>query len=159
ELRAELERAGYRFQSDTDTEVIGHMVHSALAAGMDLLAAVQAATARLRGAYAIAVLDREEPDRVVGTRRGSPLCIGFGIGEHFLGADVQALIKVTHRFAYLEEGDVVEITRDGVRVLDADGQPAERAVLESEFSADAVERGEYRHYMLKEIFEQPAAIA
>src|SRR5690606_36481452 len=84
---------------------------------------------------------------------------GFGIGEHFLGSDVQALIKVTHRFAYLEEGDVVEITRDGVRVLDADGQPAERAVLESEFSADAVERGEYRHYMLKEIFEQPAAIA
>jgi glucosamine--fructose-6-phosphate aminotransferase (isomerizing) len=159
ELRAELEHAGYRFQSDTDTEVIGHMVHSALAAGMDLLAAVQAATARLRGAYAIAVLDREEPDRVVGTRRGSPLCIGFGIGEHFLGSDVQALIKVTHQFAYLEEGDVVEITRDGVRVLDAAGQPAERAVLESEFSADAVERGEYRHYMLKEIFEQPAAIA
>jgi len=159
ELRGELQQAGYTFHSDTDTEVIGHLVHAGLASGLDLLAAVRAATARLQGAYAIAVLDSEESDRVVGARRGSPLCVGFGIGEHFLGSDVQALIKVTHQFAYLEEGDVVEITRDGVRVMDIDGQPVERAVHESEFSADAAERGEYRHYMLKEIFEQPAAIA
>ena len=159
ELRGELQQAGYTFHSDTDTEVIGHLVHAGLAAGLDLLAAVCAATARLQGAYAIAVLDSEESDRVVGARRGSPLCVGFGIGEHFLGSDVQALIKVTHQFAYLEEGDVVEITRDGVRVMDIDGQPVERVVHESEFSADAAERGEYRHYMLKEIFEQPAAIA
>ncbi|MBN8728019.1 MAG: glutamine--fructose-6-phosphate transaminase (isomerizing) [Xanthomonadales bacterium] len=159
ELRGELQRAGYEFHSETDTEVIGHLVHSGLARGLDLLAAVQAAIARLQGAYAIAVLDREEPDRIVGARRGSPLCVGIGIGEHFLGSDVQALIKVTHQFAYLEEGDVVEITRDAMRILGADGRPAERSVHESEFSADAVERGEYRHYMLKEIFEQPAAIA
>ncbi|MCK9538142.1 glutamine--fructose-6-phosphate transaminase (isomerizing) [Dokdonella sp.] len=159
ELRAELERAGYRFASDTDTEVIGHLVHAAVDGGANLLEAVQAATARLQGAYAIAVLDREQPGRVVGARRGSPLCVGVGIGEHFLGSDVQALIKVTHRFAYLEEGDVVEITRETMRIFDADGQPAERPVRASELSADSVERGEYRHYMLKEIFEQPTAVA
>jgi len=159
ELRRELEALGYRFDSETDTEVIAHLVDHALAQGADLRQAVLAATQRLHGAYAIAVMNRDEPGRIVGARRGSPLVAGLGEGEHFLGSDVQALIRETNRFIYLEEGDVVEIGRGGVAVFDAQGRPVERPVRRSELSADAVERGEYRHYMLKEIFEQPRAIA
>lgn len=159
ELREELKAKGYRFDSDTDTEVIAHLVDAALANGADLRAAVLATTRRLHGAYAIAVMNREQPGHVVGARRGSPLVVGIGNGEHYLGSDVQALIRETTHFAYLEEGDLVEIMLDGYAILDADGQPAERPVRQSEMTADAVERGEYRHYMLKEIFEQPRAIA
>ncbi|HEX7326314.1 MAG TPA: glutamine--fructose-6-phosphate transaminase (isomerizing) [Rhodanobacteraceae bacterium] len=159
ELRAELEAAGYVFTSQTDTEVIAHLVHQLMAGGMDLRAAVTAATRRLRGAYAIAVLHREHPGHVVGARRGSPLCVGVGIGEHFLGSDVQALIQVTNRIVYLEDGDVVEITPDTLTIEDAAGQIVTRRVRESDLSLDAVERGEFRHYMLKEIFEQPSAVA
>ena len=159
ELRGELKQAGYRFDSDTDTEVIAHLVHRNMAGGAGLLDAVMSATRRLHGAYAIAVVSKDAPGHVVGARRGSPLCVGIGIGENFLGSDVQALIKVTNQFAYLEEGDVVEITRDHLQIFDIEGRAVMRPVRESELSADAVERGEYRHYMLKEIFEQPAAVA
>jgi glucosamine--fructose-6-phosphate aminotransferase (isomerizing) len=159
ELRAELQRAGYAFTSDTDTEVIAHLVHKLVAEGKSLREAVSEAARRLRGAYAIAVLHRDHPGHVVGARRGSPLCVGVGIGEHFLGSDVQALIQVTNRIVYLEEGDVVEITPDSLAIRAADGSEAIRKVRESDLSMDAVERGQFRHYMLKEIFEQPGAVA
>jgi glucosamine--fructose-6-phosphate aminotransferase (isomerizing) len=159
ELRAELKAQGYRFDSDTDTEVIAHLVDAAISAGADLRGAVVAATRRLHGAYAIAVKNRDQPGHIVGARRGSPLVAGLGEGENFLGSDVQALIRQTSRFKYLEEGDIAEISRDGCAIFDADGNPVERVERRSELSADAVERGEYRHYMLKEIFEQPRAIA
>ncbi|MEO5623241.1 MAG: glutamine--fructose-6-phosphate transaminase (isomerizing) [Dokdonella sp.] len=158
-LRDELKTQGYRFDSETDTEVIAHLVDHALSQGADLLAAVIAATQRLHGAYAIAVMNRDQPDHIVGARRGSPLVAGVGDGENFLGSDVQALIRQTNQFVYLEEGDIVEISTAGVAIFDAAGRPVERAVHRSDLSADAVERGEYRHYMLKEIFEQPRAIA
>ncbi|HEU4857815.1 MAG TPA: glutamine--fructose-6-phosphate transaminase (isomerizing) [Rhodanobacteraceae bacterium] len=158
ELRAELEAAGYVFTSETDTEVVAHLVHKLTAEGMGLREAVTAATRRLHGAYAIAVLHRDHPGHVVGARRGSPLCVGVGIGEHFLGSDVQALIQVTNRIVYLEEGDVVEITPDTLAIQAADGAVATRRVRESDLSLDAVERGEFRHYMQKEIFEQPVAV-
>ena len=159
ELRAGLQAAGYAFSSETDTEVIAHLVHKLVADGMTLREAVAEASRRLRGAYAIAVLHRDHPGHVVGARRGSPLCVGVGIGEHFLGSDVQALIQVTNRIVYLEEGDVVEITTDGYAIQSADGTPVERKLRESDLSLDAVERGQFRHYMLKEICEQPGAVA
>jgi glucosamine--fructose-6-phosphate aminotransferase (isomerizing) len=159
ELRAELEAAGYAFTSQTDTEVIAHLIHRLVAEGCGLREAVSDVIHRLRGAYAIAVLHRDHPGRVVGARRGSPLCVGIGIGEHFLGSDVQALIQVTNRVVYLDEGDVVEITPGAYTIRAADGHVATRAIHESELSSDAVERGRFRHYMLKEIFEQPRAIA
>ncbi|HEY6940722.1 glutamine--fructose-6-phosphate transaminase (isomerizing) [Dokdonella sp.] len=159
QLREELKAKGYRFESETDTEVIAHLVEDAIAAGAGLREAVIAATRRLHGAYAIAVMNRDTPDRIVGARRGSPLVAGLGDGEYFLGSDVQALIRQTNRFKFLEEGDIAEISREGCAIYDADGTPVERAERRSELSADAVERGEYRHYMLKEIFEQPRAVA
>lgn len=158
-LRDELAAKGYRFTSDTDTEVIAHLIDDAIAHGACLREAVVAATARLHGAYAIAVMSRDESGTVVGARRGSPLVLGIGDGENFLGSDVQALIRQTNRFVYLEEGDIAQIDRDHYAVFDAAGAPVTRAVRKSELNADAVERGEYRHYMLKEIFEQPRAIA
>jgi glucosamine--fructose-6-phosphate aminotransferase (isomerizing) len=158
-LREELKALGYRFDSETDTEVIAHLVEHALSRGADLRAAVVAATKRLHGAYAIAVMSRDQPGHVVGARRGSPLVAGIGEGENFLGSDVQALIRQTNQFIYLEEGDIVEITPAACAIFSADGEPVQRPVRRSELSADAVERGEYRHYMLKEIFEQPRAIA
>ena len=159
ELRAELAAQGFRFESDTDTEVIAHLVQRELRAGTDLADAVYAATRQLRGAYAIAVIDRKRPDRVVGARQGSPLLVGVGDGEHFLGSDVQALIRTTRDFVHLEDGDVVAIERDRFAIRDATGTPVERDAFRSELSTDAVERGAYRHYMLKEIFEQPRAVA
>ena len=158
-LREELKEQGYCFTSETDTEVIAHLVEHALSRGMDLRHAVLAATARLHGAFAIAVLSRDQPGHIVGARRGSPLVAGIGDGEHFLGSDVQALIKQTNRFVYLEEGDIAEISQERLDIFNATGEPVERPIRVSELSADAVERGEYRHYMLKEIFEQPRAIA
>jgi glucosamine--fructose-6-phosphate aminotransferase (isomerizing) len=159
ELRTELEHAGFVFSSETDTEVIAHLVQSRLRLGDTLLTAVLAAVRRLEGAYAIAVVSQGSPGLVVGARRGSPLVVGVGDGENFLGSDMQALLKVTRRFAYLEEGDVVEITSERAAIYTLDGRPVERRVRETELTADAVERGEYRHYMQKEIFEQPDALA
>jgi glucosamine--fructose-6-phosphate aminotransferase (isomerizing) len=158
-LREELQARGHVFSSETDTEVMAALIDERLAAGMTLREAVLAVVRGLEGAYAIAVISRDEPGRVVGARRGAPLLVGVGIGEHFLGSDAQALIQVTNRMIYLDEDDVVEITRERVQVFGLDGQPVERALHESELSADAVERGEYRHYMQKEIFEQPRAVA
>ncbi|HET7845172.1 MAG TPA: glutamine--fructose-6-phosphate transaminase (isomerizing) [Xanthomonadales bacterium] len=159
ELRAELKRDGYEFVTDTDTEVIAHLVEREQAGGASLLESVQRTIAKLRGAYAIAVLSKREPDAIVGARHGSPMVVGLADGEQFIASDIHALLPVTRRFIYLAEGDVAEIRRDAVRVFDVAGNPVERPVKESQFSRDAVERGEYRHYMLKEIHEQPAAIA
>ena len=159
QLRSDLQAKGYVFASETDTEVMAALIDRHLDQGMKLREAVLATVRELEGAYAIAVIDRNEPGRVVGARRGAPLLVGVGIGENFLGSDAQALVQVTNKIIYLEEGDVVEISREGVQVYTLDGKPVERGVQESELSADAVERGEYRHYMQKEIFEQPHAVA
>ncbi len=159
ELRAELEAAGYRFSSETDTEVIAHLLAHVLEDTPDLLEAVRKATARLVGAYALAVIDPGQPDCMVVARAGSPLVIGLGVGENFIASDVFALLPVTQRFVFLEEGDLAEIRRDGIRVFDAAGEPAERPERLSNLSASTAEKGPYRHYMQKEIFEQPAVIA
>jgi glucosamine--fructose-6-phosphate aminotransferase (isomerizing) len=158
-LRAELLALGYTFATQTDTEVIAHLIEHAHATGADLLAAVQQVIPRLHGAYAIAVISRREPGRVVGTRRGSPMVVGLADGEQFLASDIHALLPVTRRFIYLAEGDVADVGIDGVRIYDEAGSAVERDVKEAHFSADAVERGEYPHYMLKEIHEQPQAVA
>ncbi len=159
ELRARLSEAGYEFVSETDSEVIGHLIHFHRARSGDFLKAFIAAVNELRGAYAIAATSSAEPERIVGARLGSPLVAGPGIGENFLASDIQALLPVTNRFIYLEEGDVVDISLDGCAVYRTDGTPVDRPVKESSLSASAAERGEYRHFMLKEIFEQPEAVA
>ncbi|GAB4184791.1 MAG: glutamine--fructose-6-phosphate transaminase (isomerizing) [Wenzhouxiangellaceae bacterium] len=158
-LRAELQQAGFSFSSDTDSEVMVHLIEHVLAQGHDLFAAVRAACDRLHGAYAIAVISQHEPDCIVGARRGSPLVLGIGFGEHFLASDVHPLIAVTNRFVFLEEGDVVRLDREQYQIVDAAGATVERPVKESELNPDAIGRGGYRHYMQKEIFEQPAAVA
>jgi glucosamine 6-phosphate synthetase-like amidotransferase/phosphosugar isomerase protein len=159
EIRAEQERLGYEFQSDTDTEVIAARIHHYLSQGADLVEAVRSATSELEGAYAIGVVNARAPDRVVGARMGPPLLVGLGVGEHFLTSDVAALVPVTQRFLILEDGDIAELQRDHVTVYDHSGQVVEREETLSELDADAVERGQYRHYMQKEIFEQPESIA
>jgi glucosamine--fructose-6-phosphate aminotransferase (isomerizing) len=158
-LKDELQGRGYEFSSETDTEVIAHLIHDLVRQGADLTQAVQRAVRRLEGAYAIVVLDAQSPDRVVAARIASPLVVGLGDGENFVASDVQALLPVTRRFQFLEEGEVADVRREGVKIYDAEGRPVQRRVHESSLSADAVERGEYAHYMLKEIFEQPRAIA
>ncbi|HEY0721514.1 MAG TPA: glutamine--fructose-6-phosphate transaminase (isomerizing) [Gammaproteobacteria bacterium] len=158
-LRAQQLAQGYRFTSQTDTEVIVHAVHDQHTHGLDLLQSVQATLSKLEGAYALAVTSTREVGRLVVARKGSPLVIGVGIGENFIASDVAALLPVTRRFIFLEEGDVADVRRDSVVIYDAHGKQVQRQVRESELSADAVERGEYRHYMLKEIHEQPRAIA
>ncbi len=157
ELRAELKAKGYVFDTQTDTEVIAHLVHSLYKAS--LFDAVRRSVKRLAGAYAIAVVASREPHRVVGARAGSPLVIGVGEGEHFLASDALALAGTTDRIAYLEEGDVAEICRESFRVVDAAGREARRAVATVKTSGTAAELGPYRHFMQKEIFEQPRAVA
>ncbi|QVL47249.1 MAG: glutamine--fructose-6-phosphate transaminase (isomerizing) [Thiocapsa sp.] len=159
ELRREQTAAGHRFTSETDTEVVVHAVFDQLEAGHALLDAVRLATTRLRGAYALGVIDAQDGEHLVAARQGSPLVIGVGFGEHFIASDVFALLPVTNRFIFLEEGDIAELTRESVRIWDRDGNLVVRPVKTSAVSADAAERGEYRHFMLKEIFEQPRAIA
>jgi glutamine---fructose-6-phosphate transaminase (isomerizing) len=159
EIRAEQERLGYEFHSDTDTEVIATRIHYYLAQGGSLVDAVRSATAELEGAYAIGVVNIREPDRIVGARMGPPLLVGIGVGEHFLASDVAALIPVTQRYLILEDHDVAELQRDHVTIYDASGEIVERKETISELKADAVERGQYRHYMQKEIFEQAEAIS
>mgnify|MGYP004702043059 CR=1 FL=1 len=158
EIKQELSAAGYVFSSDTDTEVIAHLLCETLKSVPDLFAAVRHVSARLVGAYAIAVL-QEGADRVVVTRYGAPLLLGLGTSGNYAASDASALLQVTRRMIYLEEGDVAELRRDGIRIVGADGTAVERPVHESTLSADAVELGEYRHYMQKEIFEQPQALA
>ena len=159
ELRAELEAAGFTFHSETDTEVIAHLLASLLSDGLSLGDAVRQARSRLVGAYGMAVVSPDDPDRMVVARAGSPLVIGLGVGENFIASDVFALLPVTQRFIFLEEGDMAEITRDSVRVCDADGNGVQREERISQLSASTADKGPYRHYMLKEIHEQPAVIA
>ncbi|MEI8296755.1 MAG: glutamine--fructose-6-phosphate transaminase (isomerizing) [Pseudomonadota bacterium] len=158
-LRAALLAQGYEFTSETDTEVIAHRVHHHYAAHGDLFAAVQATVRELHGAYALAVISERDPGLIVVARVGCPVVIGRGEHENFVASDVSALLPVTRRFQFLEEGDVAAIGRDGVRIVDQAGVEVERALRDSELSADAVEKGDYAHYMLKEIHEQPRAIA
>lgn len=157
-LREELEAQGYRFTSDTDTEVIAHLLASILETEGDLLRAVQRAVKRLVGAYALAVISPQDPERLVVARAGSPLVIGLGVGENFIASDLFALLPVTQRFVYLDEGDVAEVGCSRVRIYDAEGRPVERPERISRLSAASADKGPYRHYMLKEIFEQPAVI-
>jgi glucosamine--fructose-6-phosphate aminotransferase (isomerizing) len=159
QLRAQQQALGYTFTSETDTEVVAHQVHRHYEQSRDLLHAVRDTVADLDGAYGLGVVSVEEPGRLIATRSGSPLVIGVGIGEHFIASDVAALLPVTRRFIFLEEGDIADIRRERVTVYDKRGHEVTRPVRESDLSADAVERGEYRHYMLKEIYEQPRAIA
>ncbi|ADE16953.1 glucosamine/fructose-6-phosphate aminotransferase, isomerizing [Nitrosococcus halophilus Nc 4] len=159
ELRTQQRTAGFEFTSDTDTEVIVHQIYHYLEQHNNLLAAVQNALEDLKGAYALGVISARKPDHLVAARRGSPLVIGIGIGEYFIASDVAALLPVTQRFIFLEEGDIAELTREGVTIYDARGRRVERPIRENKLRADAIERGEFRHYMLKEIFEQPRAIA
>jgi glucosamine--fructose-6-phosphate aminotransferase (isomerizing) len=151
--------AGHPFTSQTDTEVIVHAISDRLSQGHGLLEAVRLVLPELEGAYALGVISPLEPEVLVAARQGSPLVIGIGFGEHFIASDVAALLPVTQRFIILEEGDLAELRQDSLRILDRQGQTVERPIQESRLSADAVERGEYRHYMQKEIHEQPRAIA
>jgi glucosamine--fructose-6-phosphate aminotransferase (isomerizing) len=158
-LRAEQLAAGHRFHSQTDTEVIVHAVYDELAAGHSLTEAVRRTSVRLDGAYALGVIDAQDPSRLVAARQGSPLVIGVGFQEYFIASDVFALLPVTNRFMFLEEGDLAELRLDGVTIWNRDGEVVERPVRGSSVAADAAERGEFRHFMQKEIFEQPRAIA
>ncbi|WP_394537427.1 glutamine--fructose-6-phosphate transaminase (isomerizing) [Lysobacter enzymogenes] len=159
EQRERLRAAGYAFESQTDTEVIAHLVHFHLRQGLDLLAAVQSAARELVGAYAIAVVSLNEPGRLIAARMGCPLLVGLGEGENFVASDVSAIVQATRRVIFLEEGDTAEITRAAVRVFDADGAAIEREVHLSDVSLASLELGPYRHFMQKEIHEQPRAIA
>ena len=158
ELRAELQARGYVFQSQTDTEVIAHLVEWEFRTSNSLLDAVQKTVKQLRGAYGTVVLNEEEPEHLIVARSGSPLVIGYSIGENFLASDPLALLSVTRRFSYLEEGDVAEITRTSVDIYDRNGNKVEREIHEGNFEQDAADKGQYHHYMQKEIFEQPVAI-
>ncbi len=158
-IKEEMLAKGYVFSSETDTEVAAHLIHDFLKAGHDLVEAVRMAVTRFEGAYALLVIDAEDPDRIVVSRVASPLVIGLGIGENYVASGVPALLPVTQRFIYLEQGDLAEIKRDSVTIYDADGNTVTREIHETNWSNEAAEKGPYRHFMLKEIFEQPAALA
>lgn len=158
ELRTKLESAGFHFASETDTEVIAHLIEYELRDADSLLQAVQRARKQLVGAYGTVVIDRRDPSRLVVARSGSPLVVGLGIGENFVASDQLALLPVTREFIFLEEGDVAEITRRDVTVVDAEDQPVQRPVQQSDVQHDAGDKGPYKHFMLKEIYEQPTAI-
>ncbi|MCW8866473.1 MAG: glutamine--fructose-6-phosphate transaminase (isomerizing) [Colwellia sp.] len=158
ELRTRLQGLGYEFISQTDTEVITHLVHHELQTSETLLAAVQKTVKQLEGAYGTVVMDARDKERIIVARSGSPLVIGYGLGENFIASDMMALLPVTRRFSFLEEGDVAEVTRFEVNVVDLNGQSVEREIKETEATNDAGDKGEYRHYMLKETYEQPTAI-
>lgn len=157
ELKTELQALGYQFSSETDTEVVAHLVHHALKNQADLLLAVQSIIPKLKGAYALGIIDANQPDELIAVREGSPLVIGVGIGEYFISSDQLALLPVTNRFIYLEEGDTVRLKRDSVAIF-AHGQAIERPVTELDATVMSSSKGEYRHFMLKEIFEQPNAV-
>ncbi|MEN9432636.1 MAG: hypothetical protein RLZZ422_225 [Pseudomonadota bacterium] len=159
ELRADLKAQGYVFTSETDTEVVAHLLNRSLEKGHDLLSAMQSTRSELTGAYAFAAIAQNEPETLIVARQGSPLVIGLGLGENFVGSDIQALLPVTSRFIYLENGDVARIKRYSIEIFDANNQPVERAIKQSNVNSFAADLGEYRHYMLKEIFEQPNALS
>jgi glucosamine--fructose-6-phosphate aminotransferase (isomerizing) len=158
QLREQLSDAGYVFKSQTDTETIVHLIDSKIATGVDLLAAVKASIKELEGAFGLAVVSLGEPDKIICARSGSPLVIGVGIGENFIASDQLALRQVTDRFIYLEEGDIACVTSDGYLIWDESDQPVIRATVSISDKLDAADKGHYRHYMLKEIYEQPAVI-
>ena len=159
EKRAELKAAGYQFESQTDTEVIAHLVHQYYLQEKDLFRAVHKATRELTGAYAIGVIALDRPDELVCARMGCPLLIGLGEGENFIASDVSAILSATRRVLFLEEGDIGHLTRDGVKLIDKDDQPVERKVHVSEVSLASLELGPYSHFMQKEIHEQPKALS
>ncbi len=158
ELRERLKGLGYVFSSDTDTETIVHLLEYTLRSHADLADALKEAVKQLHGAYGLAVISAKQPDRLLAARSGSPLVIGLGLGENFLASDQLALRQVTDRFMYLEEGDIAEIQRDSVQIWDASGQPVVRESVQYHEGAEAADKGEYRHFMLKEIFEQPKVV-
>ena len=157
-LRGQLQGLGYEFVSDTDTEVVVHLIHSLAHEGMNLLQAVTAATKQLHGAYALGVISADEPEVLVCARSGSPLVVGVGIEENFIASDPMALRQVTDRFIFLEEGDVAEITAAGIAIFDVEGREVSRPVHKLDGGHDAADKGRYRHYMQKEIFEQPKVV-
>ncbi len=157
-LRERLKGLGYVFTSDTDTEVIVHLLHHKLQDTPDLAAALKATVKELHGAYGLAVISAHQPDRLIAARSGSPLVVGLGLGENFLASDQLALRQVTDRFMYLEEGDIAEIRRDTVQIWDASGLPVDREIVQYHEGAEAADKGEYRHFMLKEIHEQPKVV-
>jgi len=159
ELKREQKTAGYRFTSETDTEVIAHAMHQALENTDDLLKAFKQAIKYLEGAYALGVVAVNDPDTLVVARKGSPLVIGVGIGEHFIASDVSALLPVTQRFMFLEEGDIAKVTRETVEIFDASGKQVERPIKQSSLKSNSVELGDHKHYMHKEIFEQPQSVS
>ncbi|TMG80604.1 MAG: glutamine--fructose-6-phosphate aminotransferase, partial [Betaproteobacteria bacterium] len=158
-IRERLKRAGYTFSSDTDTEVVAHLIAEHRKSAPSLFAAAVRAIAELEGAFALAIVSARDPDAVVVARRGPPLLLGIGDGENFAASDVSALLPVTRRVVYLEDGDCAELRPAGYRVVDARGQAVERGVHLSELTDEAVALGPYRHYMQKEIHEQPGALA
>lgn len=157
-LKEQLRDKGYIHSSDTDTETIAHTVHTLLAESDSLLQAVQKAVSQFHGAYGTVVMDKNDPSRIVVARSGSPLVIGLGLGENFVASDQMALLPVTRRFIFLEEGDVAEITRRTVRIFDSQGEAVEREIIESNIEHDSGDKAGYRHYMLKEIHEQPTVV-
>jgi glucosamine--fructose-6-phosphate aminotransferase (isomerizing) len=159
ELRNRLTALGYSFTSETDTEVIAHLMAHKLESGKELFAAVVETAAELEGAYALAAASPEDGNRIVVTREGSPLVIGLGEGENFIASDVTALLPVTRKFIFLEDGDVAEVRRDGVTIYNSSGEEVRREIKESALSNGSVDKGPYAHYMLKEIFEQPGVIS
>jgi len=158
-IKDEMLEKGYVFESETDTEVAAHLVHYYLSEGLDLVEAVGRAVQQFEGAYALLVVDAEDPDRIVVSRVASPLVIGLGDGENFVASGVPALLPVTQRFIYLEQGDLAEIRRDGVRIVDAEGNDVVREVHETEWDSASAEKAPYDHFMLKEIHDQPSALA
>ncbi len=157
-LREQQKAKGYTFTSETDTEVVVHQIEQYKESGDGLLLAVKKAAEDFEGAYALGVISIDEPERLITTRSGSPLVIGVGLGEYFIASDVAALLPVTQRFIFLEEGDIADIRRDSLVIYDKDDQQVEREIRTSELSVDAVSRGEFRHYMMKEIYEQPIVL-
>ena len=158
ELRQTLKAKGYVFTSDTDTEVLTHLIADNFKSATSLLEAVQQTTKMVRGAYGMVIMAVNDPEQVVVARSGSPLVIGVGLGENFIASDLRALLPVTHTFMYLEEGDVAKVTRQAVEVYDSEGNVVEREAKETDITAESDGKGEYRHYMMKEIHEQPLAV-
>lgn len=159
QFREELRQAGYQLGSETDTEVVAHLIHQQVVKGHNLLTAVQLVAKRLEGAYALVIMNRLEPEHLIAVKKGCPLVLGIGIGEHFIASDQLALLPVTRQFAYLEEGDVVEVRRDNYTIYTQDGQSIQREIQTSELHYEGAEKGKFRHFMQKEIFEQPEAVA
>ena len=158
-IKDEMLEKGYEFDSETDTEVAAHLIYDYLEQGLDLVEAVGKAVERFEGAYALLVVDADDPSRIVVSRVASPLVIGIGDGENFVASGVPALLSVTQKFIYLEQGDLAEIRRDGVRIIAADGTEVKREIHETEWDSNSAEKAPYKHFMLKEIHDQPSALA